>query len=231
MAVLWTVCQLHCVRRSHATCGMCRVPWARRDPAPASSPGECCRRMSWRGHGRDMRGSPRTTASPRRACACRLAWQALSPTRRVCASKALVLHSPPGIPGCHHCGTSRVTSGGKGVHDGRLHHVTPIHGKGGCSTTSPFCAKWELQTHARCIVLTLAPACRGCVDQLTARGSRTGPVHDARLCTHQRGICSSFCANHGGNGWGKQIQQAAKCLSHAQIPSTRFPNRSIACTL
>ena len=55
----------------------------------------------------------------------------------------------------------------------------------------------------------------------------------------QSGICSSFCANHGQNRKGKQLQQAAKCavvhnpepgtkvrvhcIEHAQIP--------LACTL
>ena len=35
-------------------------------PAPDTSPGECCERVTCHGHALDRRGSPRTTASPRR---------------------------------------------------------------------------------------------------------------------------------------------------------------------
>ena len=48
-----------------------------------------------------------------------------------------------------------------------------------------FWAKWELQSHTRGVLLSLAPACRDCVDQFAARGSRTSRTHDAWLRTHQ----------------------------------------------
>ena len=69
--------------------GTCRVPRARRAPAPAASPGECWKRMSCHGHAHDRRGSPRTTPSPRRVRVCMLASRDLSSaqkTCRVCAS-------------------------------------------------------------------------------------------------------------------------------------------------
>ena len=64
----------------------------RNAPVPDASPCECCKRATCRGHALDRRGSPGTTASPRRVCACMFASRGLSSaqqTCRVCASAAL----------------------------------------------------------------------------------------------------------------------------------------------
>ena len=118
----------HWVRHRRATCGTCRVPRARRAPAPGASPGECCKRVSCHGHTHDRRGSPRTTASPRRVCASMLASRDLSSaqqTCRVCASAVLGPCSPLVVTGCHQYGASRVTFGGRGP------CITPLHGDAG----------------------------------------------------------------------------------------------------
>ena len=78
-----------------AECVGCHGP---KTSAPNASPSECCKRVSSLGHALDRRGSPGTTASPRRVCACMLASRDLSSAqqiRRVCASAALAPCSPP----------------------------------------------------------------------------------------------------------------------------------------
>ena len=84
----------HWVTRRHAICGMCRATRARRAPPPAASPCECCKRATCHGHALDKRGSPGTTASPRRVCACMLASRDLSSAQQtclVCAAVAVAL--------------------------------------------------------------------------------------------------------------------------------------------
>ena len=174
------------VRRRHAICGMCRVPRARRARAPDASTSDCCERVTCHGHALDWRGSPRTTASPRRVCACVLASRDLSSAKQtchVCASAALRL--PP---------MRRIESDirwQRPVQDGRLHSITPLHGDAGCSAASPFRAKRELQSHT-CSVFH-SPACCGCVDQFAARGSRSSPAPDACLRAHQNVGSHDFC--------------------------------------
>ena len=68
---------------------------------------------------------------------------------------------------------------------GRLHRDTPLHGDARCSSASSFWAKYELQSHTRGVLHSLAPACCGCVDQFAARRSRTSPAPDACLRAHQ----------------------------------------------
>ena len=174
------VCRRGQVRRRHATCGMCRVPRARRALAPDASPGECCKRVTCHGHALDRRGCPRTTASPRRVRACMLASWDLSAqqTCRVCGNS--------GIPGCHQYGASRVTSGGRGpcmtaAFTASRHFMATLGAPrprrswrhGNCSPT-------RVASSTRC--------CRravGCVDQCAARGSRTSSAPGAWLRAHQ----------------------------------------------
>ena len=74
---------------------------------------------------------------------------------------------------------------------------------------------------------------------MTSGPVRTSPAHDARLRTHQSGVCSCFNVNHDGNNWGKQLQQAAKCaVAHNPGPGTKVRVHCIdhaqspfACTL
>ena len=108
------------VCRCRTICGMCRAPRTRRAPAPDASPSEFCKRATCHGHALDRRGSPGTSASPRRVCACMLAPRDLSAaqqTRRVCASAALAPCSPPVATAAFQVATNaahRVTSGGRG---------------------------------------------------------------------------------------------------------------------
>ena len=61
-------CQSFCILKKISTIQF--FTRARRAPAPAASPGECCKRATCHGHALDRRESPGTTASPRRTCAC-----------------------------------------------------------------------------------------------------------------------------------------------------------------
>ena len=107
------------MHRRRATCGMCRVPRTQRVPAPDALPRECCKRVSCDEHALDRRGSPRTTASPRRV-GWMLASRDLSSAqqiRRVCASAALAPCSPSVGTMVLQVATNtahRVTSGGRG---------------------------------------------------------------------------------------------------------------------
>ena len=109
------------------------------------------------------------------------------------------------------------------VHDGPLHHVTALHGDAGCSSASPFWAKWELQSHTRGVFHSLLPSRCGCVDQFAARGSRTSPAPDAWLRAHQNvgsgGFFTDSCAHdhHRQQTVGQTMQTVrtnCRSLSH-----------------
>ena len=80
-----------------------------------------------------------------------------------------------------------------------LHRVTPLHGDAGCSSASPSCAKWELQSHTRGIFHSLLPSRCGCVDQFAARGSCTSLAPDTSLRAHQN-VGSRFFTDSCAHG-------------------------------
>ena len=111
------------------------------------------------------------------------------------------------------------------VHDGRLHRLTPLHGDAGCSSASSFWAKWELQSHTRGILLSLAPSCCGCVDQFAARGSRTSPASDAWLRAHQNVGSHDFCRCAQGQRVEEKGKQLGANTSPAPWHNRQSPNR------
>ena len=99
------------------------------------------------------------------------------------------------------------------THDGRLHRVTSW--RRSVLLGPSFWAKWELQSHTRGVLLSLAPACCGCVDQFAARGSRTSPAPDAWLRTHQNVRSRGFFTDSSTH------DQHANSSSKSQKPEPR----------